>query len=218
KQLEREADFFALPGLVHHVRARLVEKHVQVSIFVGRFMCSNEGCNCGAGQKVEINEVEGLSFFDAEFIHPRQERRPTISAPSSVLQVVLQLQPAEEPQNEAVGREGTCPVALELTEGCLGQATAAIRHALVCCDEIGPSSADEIASDDSSPVRQALLDLALNSELTFLQWLARADEYKVGDPNDARFQFVHYEKCVKLTFEVMQRPEMSFGTTSPWQR
>ncbi|CAE7261993.1 KCTD16 [Symbiodinium necroappetens] len=73
KQLEREADFFALPGLVHHVRARLVEKHVKVSIFVGRFMCSNEGCNCGAGQKVEINEVEGLSFFDTEFIHPRQE-------------------------------------------------------------------------------------------------------------------------------------------------
>lgn len=218
KQLEREADFFALPGLVHHVRARLVEKHVKVSIFVGRFMCSNDGCNCGAGQKVEINEVEGLSFFDTEFIHPRQERRPTISAPSCVLQVVLQLQPVEEPQNEAEGREGTGPVALELTEGCQEQATAAIRHALVCCDEICPSSADEIASDDSSPVRRALTDLALNSELTFLQWLARADEYKVGDPNDARFQFVHYEKCVTLTFEVLQRPETSFGTTSPWQR
>ncbi|OLQ01594.1 hypothetical protein AK812_SmicGene15640 [Symbiodinium microadriaticum] len=230
KQLEREADFFALPGLVHHVRARLVEKHVKVSIFVGRFMCSNDGCNCGAGQKVEINEVEGLSFFDTEFIHPRaakepgeqhqlrlSERRPTISAPSCVLQVVLQLQPVEEPQNEAEGREGTGPVALELTEGCQEQATAAIRHALVCCDEICPSSADEIASDDSSPVRRALTDLALNSELTFLQWLARADEYKVGDPNDARFQFVHYEKCVTLTFEVLQRPETSFGTTSPWQ-
>ncbi|CAE7258108.1 KCTD21 [Symbiodinium natans] len=217
KKIEREADFFAFPGLVRYIRERLVEKRVRVSIFIGRFMCSNDGCNCGAGQKVEINEVEGLSFFDAEFIHPRQERRPAIGAPSCVLHILLQLQPSADSKGEAEGREGTGPVVLEPTDESMEQATSAIRHALLCSDEIGQSSADELVSDEWSPVRRALLDLAASGDLTFLQWLARADEYKVGDPNDERFQFVHYEKFVKLTFEVLPRPETCFGATSPRQ-
>ncbi|CAE7356115.1 unnamed protein product, partial [Symbiodinium pilosum] len=134
--------------------------------------------------KVEINEQEGLSFFDAEFIHPRQERRPTVNTPSCILHVVLQLQPAAESKGEAEGRETTGPLVWEPTDESVEQATAAIRHALVCGDEIGQSSADEIVSDEWSPVRRALLDLAQNSDLTFLQWNARADEYKVGEPTD----------------------------------
>ena len=180
RQIQQEAEFFALCGLVSAVKRKISERRVRVEIYVERFRCSDEGCNCGAGQKVEVSALEGLAFFDCELFHPRRELRPTWTTPSASL--LVSLYPEES----------------------LEAAVNAVHHAILCADEVGEQSAKEIVLEDRSPVRRALNDLVSSPELCHLQWYARADEYKVGDTRDPNMQYVHYAKCVKLAFEVTQ--------------
>ena len=60
----------------------------------------------------------------------------------------------------------------------LEPAVIAVHHAILCADEVGEQSAKEIVLQDGSPVRRALSDLAASPQLCYLQWYARADEYK----------------------------------------
>ncbi|CAK8992430.1 unnamed protein product [Durusdinium trenchii] len=178
RQIQQEAEFFAIAGLLAAVKQKLLERRVRVEIHVERFRCSDDGCNCGAGQKVEVSALEGLAFFDCELFHPRRELRPNWTTPSASLLVTLHPEESLEPAIEAV------------------------HHAILCADEVCEQSAKEIVLEEGSPVRRALGDLAATPEMCYLQWYARANEYKVGDTRDPSLQYVHYAKCVKLTFEV----------------
>lgn len=180
RQIQQEAEFFALENLLKAVSRKISERRIRVEIYVERFRCSDEGCNCGAGQKVEVSALEGLAFFDCELFHPRRELRPNWTTPSASLLVSL------------------------FPEESLEAAVCAVHHAILCADEVGGQSAKEIVLEAGSPVRRALSDLVSSPELCYLQWYARADEYKVGDTRDPNMQYVHYAKCVKLTFQVQQ--------------
>lgn len=180
RQIQQEAEFFALENLLKAVSRKISERRIRVEIYVERFRCSDEGCNCGAGQKVEVSALEGLAFFDCELFHPRRELRPNWTTPSASLLVSL------------------------FPEESLEAAVCAVHHAILCADEVGGQSAKEIVLEEGSPVRRALSDLVSSPELCYLQWYARADEYKVGDTRDPNMQYVHYAKCVKLTFQVQQ--------------
>eukprot|EP00913_Durusdinium_trenchii_P021512 g20214.t1 len=165
RQIQQEAEFFAIAGLLAAVKQKLLERRVRVEIHVERFRCSDDGCNCGAGQKVEVSALEGLAFFDCELFHPRRELRPNWTTPSASLLVTLHPEADLEPAIEAV------------------------HHAILCADEVCEQSAKEIVLEEGSPVRRALGDLAATPEMCYLQWYARANEYKVGDTRDPSLQY-----------------------------
>ncbi|CAJ1427043.1 unnamed protein product [Effrenium voratum] len=205
QRLLQEANFFSLGGLCEELQVKLLQREaltapadskpselkwwqlaaegleVRVEVFVERFMCSEEACKCGAGQKIEISALEGLAFFDLELSYPRREQRPDWTSPSAALRITLQQSPEQA------------------REDSLKRALTQLRSALVA-SEVSEQSAEEIVSEATSPVRNVLNEIAQHPELVYLDCFARADEYKVGDRFDVGTQYVHYAKCVKMTF------------------
>lgn len=95
RQLEKEAEYFMLPGLLQQVRSKLHEVCVEVKLHYQPFGCSETECNCGDGgldleaySYVEVDEMDA----DMDYLkHPKlkPECELCFGMPSSIVCVEL---------------------------------------------------------------------------------------------------------------------------------
>ncbi|CAE7238000.1 Kctd8 [Symbiodinium sp. CCMP2456] len=97
RRLEREANFFMLPGMLQLIRSKMSEVHLEVRLFAEPFGCTAEQCNCGCGDD-RIAHPDAFSYEELETMdlgrdeyrdHPGQQKRPEFKSPFAVEHVCL---------------------------------------------------------------------------------------------------------------------------------
>eukprot|EP00439_Symbiodinium_sp_Y106_P016820 s32_g2.t1 len=95
RRLEREANFFMLPGLLHLIRSKMSEVHLEVRLFAEPFGCTAKQCNCGCNRLAHPDafsdeELEEMEEARDEYLdHPTQRKKPEFKSPFVIERVCL---------------------------------------------------------------------------------------------------------------------------------
>jgi len=190
KRLQKEADFFMLPGLQTLIRSKLQRVLIELKCYSARFRCSDKQCNCGDGRpNYEAFDDSELECLEDDILHFDSDvERPAFGPAFACVNVSVEYE-------LAANREGSAILARPIS---LENALRVVRRAMAQGDGLGADSLTDVCKE----VGTVIEDLIELPELSHREIYMKVGKYKVGEKYDLKGQTCHYRTAVRVELNV----------------